>query len=245
MQALGSRPTKLARHSDHCPKIPRMGDRRFDDAWQEQVVLKDGTSIVMRLLRPGDRQLLARGFERLSHESRVRRFLMDKDHLTEAELDYLTETDGDHHLAIAAALAEDETQGLGVARFVRLEKDPEVAEPAVAVVDDFQGRGLGRLLLHRLEAAAWERGVRRFRALVQASNAPMLSLLSETPPVRISTLGDGSLEVEIELHPFAAEDDERTRGPLYRLLTLAARGVVRMLRPPPAEGTRGEGEPSP
>jgi len=212
-----------------------VGIPRFDDAWLERATLKDGTHVIVRTLRPTDRKLLEEGFEKLSHESRFRRFLIDKDHLTRAELDYLTAVDGDRHIAIAAALADHPEQGLGVARCVRLDSDPEVAEPAVAVVDDFQGRGLGRLLLHRLEAAAWERGIRRFRALVQASNAPMLSLLTETPPVRMSTAGEDALEVEIELHEAHAEDEERSRGPLYRLLTLAARGVVRLLRRPSGE----------
>jgi GNAT superfamily N-acetyltransferase len=68
----------------------------------------------------------------------------------------------DHHDHEAIIALDPLTgEGVGVARYVRAGADPEVAEVAVTVVDDWQGRGLGRALLERLAARARREGVRR------------------------------------------------------------------------------------
>jgi RimJ/RimL family protein N-acetyltransferase len=56
--------------------------------------------------------------------------------------------------------------------------DEEVAEVAFVVVDAYQGRGLGKILLHSLLEAAHARDIHRFRAYVLADNARMLGLLA-------------------------------------------------------------------
>ena len=70
-------------------------------------------------------------------------------------------------------------EGLGVARFARLADQPEVAEPAVTVVDHAQGKGLGSLLLTRLAAAARERGIERFACEFLAVNEPIRYLIEK------------------------------------------------------------------
>src|SRR6185369_4459759 len=102
-----------------------------------------------------------------------------------ADLDYLTHLDGERHFALGAITAPDEgggLRGLGVARFVRVAARPEAAEPAITVVDEAQGKGLGRLLLARLTAAAVERGVTTFCFEVLASNEPMRALIENLSP---------------------------------------------------------------
>jgi len=63
--------------------------------------------------------------------------------LTADELDYLTELDGVDHFALGALAtdAEGQAQGVGVARFVRFGDETDSAEPTVAIVDEYQGRG--------------------------------------------------------------------------------------------------------
>lgn len=80
------------------------------------IALRDGTRVVIRPIRPEDKEALLRGFEQLSEHSRYRRFFTDKGRLSPAELRYLTEVDQVDHVALAAA-TEDESRGLGVARF--------------------------------------------------------------------------------------------------------------------------------
>ena len=74
------------------------------------------------------------------------------------------------------ALEPTSGQALGVARYVRLSEDPEAAEIAVAVVDDWHRRGLGPALLTELSSRARHEGIRRFIALVQADNRDAMAL---------------------------------------------------------------------
>lgn len=202
----------------------------FDADYAEPVTLADGSEVTLRLVRPSDKELLRRAFERLSPESRYRRFFEPKDHLSDRELHYLTELDGTDHLAIGAiARGDGEERGVGIARFIRLAGAPDSAEAAITVVDEAQGKGLGRLLFQRLMAAAWERGVRRFHCEVLARNTAVEGMLRSLAPEIAPTVEGGVLEFDIPLTEIpvdqSAEAAPRT-NPLYRLLALAAEGLV-------------------
>ena len=162
------------------------------------VTLKDGARIRVRPIAPADRAQLAATFNRLSKESRYRRFLSPKDRLTEAELDYLTDVDHHDHEAIVA-LDPTGTEGIGVARYVRSSEDPTLAEVAVTVADDWQGRGVGTALLSELTDRARAEGVERFSALVQTPNRPMVELLEQLGKVRSSRPDGGAVESEVDL----------------------------------------------
>src|SRR3954468_16659986 len=109
----------------------------------ERITLRDGTPLLLRPIEPGDRRALAEGFERLSPESRYRRFFSPVSRLSDRQLDFLTRVDHRDHEAL---LAIDEASGqlVGVARFVRT--GPGEAEPAMVVGDDWQGRGVATVL---------------------------------------------------------------------------------------------------
>src|SRR5437764_12487743 len=132
-------------------------------------ILPYGTRILNRRLTPDDAPLLAEAFTRLSQESRRLRFLTAKENLSEAELRYLTEVDGHRHEALGA-IDPGSGQGIAVGRFVRDERDPSRAEVAITVADDWQRRGLGKLLLTQLADRARHEGIGRFTALVSADN---------------------------------------------------------------------------
>jgi hypothetical protein len=97
----------------------------------------------IRPVEPGDKPRLEAGLARLSLESIRRRFLMAKPSLSAAELRYLTEIDGVHHIALVALLEDDPDEIVAVARCVRLEPGGATAEFAIVVADELQGRGLG------------------------------------------------------------------------------------------------------
>jgi RimJ/RimL family protein N-acetyltransferase len=142
--------------------------------------LKDGTPIYVRTLRPRDRIQLARGFARLSAQSRRFRFLGPLRRLTSRQLNMLCNVDQVNHVAIGA---RDNGRyghpGAAVARFVRFEQDPSVAEFALTVVDEYQQRGLGTQLLKLLLAAAREMGVQTLRGYVLPDNIAMIHLLDK------------------------------------------------------------------
>ena len=164
-----------------------------------RVVLRDGSKVVIRQVHRDDAPLLADGFARLGPESRRLRFLRRKDELSAAELRYFTDVNHHDHEAIGA-LDHADGGGVGVARYVRDASDPQSAEIAVTVVDDWQGRGLATELLAQLSGRARAAGIRRFTALVSADNAAMTALLRRlcADPVHRE---HGTVEWEITLVP--------------------------------------------
>ena len=159
------------------------------------VALRDGARIRVRQGSSSDRGLLLHGFDRLSDESRYRRFLAPMPELTETVVHYLTDVDHHDHESIVAV--DDETgEGIGVARYVRLGERPDVADLAVTVVDDWQGRGVGTLLLEVLGARAREEGITSFTALMLATNTEMLDVLEHLGPLQIVDRDSGTIEIE-------------------------------------------------
>lgn len=207
----------------------------FHEGYDETIELSDGSAVRLRLVRPSDKGLLLEGFERLSEESRFLRFFGHKSGLTSRELTYLTELDGQKHFALGAThrRADGAEEGVGIARFVRLEEEPDVAEPALAVVDDWQGRGIGRALLVRLSAAARERGVSRFRCYVLADNPAMLHVIGDLDPAALRGEEEGLVLVDFEIpeRPWDPEARSRPRGrALHGALAMAAEGLLRLRR---------------
>jgi RimJ/RimL family protein N-acetyltransferase len=160
--------------------------------------LRDGSRVVLRAIEPDDKEALLDGFGRLSEESRYRRFLSPTPRLTEAQLRYLTEVDHDRHEAVIA-FAEETGEPVGVARYIRHPDDPAAAEPAVTVVDDWQGRGLGTALLEEVSERAREAGVERFIATVLAGNRPIIAMLEHLGSPAVGSAEDGVIRIEAEL----------------------------------------------
>ncbi len=201
-------------------------------AWVEDLTLSTGERLRMRPLRPDDKQAIATGLARLSTQSQYLRFFTAKTRFTDAELRYLTEVDGWNHYAIGIARLEDdgtEGEGVAVARFVRLPDDPEVAEPAIAVVDDMQGRGLGRRLMERLVEAGRERGITRFRTEFLAVNNSMKDLLEGLSPEARFVSEGATVVGEFPLVRREPEIESR-RWPLYEWLRLSASRAVELRR---------------
>ena len=174
---------------------------------------------MVRPIEPGDRDALAAAMRRLSPESRYRRFFTPRDELGEAELRYLTEVDHHDHEALVA-LEGELGEGVGVARYIRLEDDPETAEIAVAVADDWQGKGVGGLLLHRLSDAARDNGIGRFSAMIMDENRPMLALIEGVGDVKVTDHSPGAAQLLVELPP------KGVGSSLRDLLRATARGDV-------------------
>jgi RimJ/RimL family protein N-acetyltransferase len=163
------------------------------------VTLRDGSHVTVRPIRPEDAAPLRAGFERLSEESRYRRFLSPMQSLSGPMLRYLTELDHHDHEALVATA--DDGALVGVARFVRRTSDRQAAEVAVTVADDWQGRGVGTTLLELLADRARAEGISRFTALILARNQSMLALVEDLGTVRTIERTAGTIEVEITLPP--------------------------------------------
>ena len=160
--------------------------------------LPDGREVLVRAVRPEDKPLFARGWERFGDESRYKRFMGVKRKLSTGELSFFTEIDHIDHEAIGA-LDPETGEGLGVARYVRDADRPHAAEAAVSVIDAMQGRGLGGLLLRRLCDRAAQNGIRVFTAELLASNHTMLHLFEKLGEVRVTGRNGAELEIDVEL----------------------------------------------
>jgi GNAT superfamily N-acetyltransferase len=187
-----------------------------------EVELRDGSLLEIRPMGPADKAGLAAGFERLSELSRYRRFLSATPRLTTSQLAYLTEVDHHDHEALVA-LEPSGRDGLGVARFVRSGEDPQEAECAVAVADDWHGRGLGTLLLRHLAARALQEGIARFTGLVLRDNQPMRQLLDSLGQVQQRSAQGEVIEACLQIpHDPLSED----QGRLANWMRAAAMGKL-------------------
>src|SRR5690349_3921107 len=175
------------------------GHRPRPAAGGRPVALRDGSKVLIRQVRSADAPLLADGFARLSPRSRQLRFLTRKQQLSSAELRYFTDVDHHDHEALVA-LNHADGRGVGIARYIRHAEDPQAAEIAVTVVDDWQGHGLGTELVTRLTARARQEGIRRFTALVAEDNTAVARMLRNAS-ASLAGRGPGTAEYEITLMP--------------------------------------------
>lgn len=163
------------------------------------VTLADGQPVTLRAIRPDDAEALRAGFRRLSSESRYLRFHSVLTDLSPAVLRYLTNVDGDNHIAIVAVMPDEGGERIvGVARCVRDEARRDVAEAAFTVADDMQRKGLGTRLLAELASAARARGVRCFRLEVMRDNAAMRRLIDEAGGTQVDASG-AHLTYDVEI----------------------------------------------
>ena len=218
---------------------------RIDPAYSAVHRLSDGTEVRVRLLQASDRDKLVAGFRRLSPQSRYRRFFSPMPKLSDRMLRHLTQTDDWNHLAIIAEpVAENGDEALGVARYIRQQDAPETAEASVAVIDDMQRKGLGRLLLTTLVEAARERGIHRFRASLLAENEAGKLLLRSLDDHATARIEDGLRVYELDLPEPSPE--ALFAAPIYRLFKLVAEGVqtvLRSLATPLQRGSRRKARP--
>lgn len=132
--------------------------------------LDNGVRVLIRPIRPDDKERLAAALAGLSDESVRKRFLAPKPSLSGSELRYLTEIDYVDHWAEVAVLEDDPEAIVGVGRWIRDERDPHAAEAAIVVADELHGLGLGRRLGRSVADAARVRDVRRFTATMLSDN---------------------------------------------------------------------------
>jgi len=154
----------------------------------------------IRPIEPGDKPGLAAALDQSSDEAVYRRFLNPHGRLTATELRHLTEVDHHDHEALLA-IDPHSGRSVGVARYVRDHERGASAEIAVAVLERWQGRGVGKALLHRLADRARDEGVTQFTALMLSDNRPMRRLLADLGPTRLLSSAAGAVELAVDLHP--------------------------------------------
>ena len=136
--------------------------------------LRDGTEVRLREQTDGDRAVLAQFFEHLSAQSRYLRFMAGvPPELPRSALDVLDAADGDTHVGL---IAVHRGRAIGTARYIRTQVGSSEADVALTVADEFQGQGLGRLLLAELTNRAAASGIDRLRFEMLSENRGMRAL---------------------------------------------------------------------
>lgn len=130
----------------------------------------------LRLTRPTDAAAVRSFLERLSPETRHRRFLHAMPRIPEATVRRFTFYDPRRRLVVVATSFEDGCEQIaGLADVAHLETG--LAELAVVVDDDRQGRGVGKLLTEATAALAIQQGATHLKADLLEHNEAMLRLM--------------------------------------------------------------------
>ncbi len=171
----------------------------FSRARSETITLLQGDVIHIRPLRVTDERLLQDLFYRLSEDSSYARFLGHKRCHPRQEISMFADFDDRQDAALAATSSHDVEQLLGIARY-DTEPKTGLAEVALVVRDDWQGRGVGTALFVRLIRLAREQGVRGFTAQVLSSNGRMLKLFRASGLPIVDRFESGVHELTLSLN---------------------------------------------
>lgn len=211
--------------------MTRAPDHVEPHEWQRRVRLRDGTDVLLRQIRPDDRERLAAGFAQLSPASRYLRFHSAIDALSEEQLDYLTEVDHvDHEAVVAVDLDRPDTPGIGVARYVREPFERHVAEAAITVADHYHGQGAGTLLLGALTDRARTNGVAVFRNYVLEGNHAMLEVFDHLGGIRTRE-NDSLWRIDLPLPSTLDELPDSAAGKAFLTAARGQRHLVSLFPP--------------
>ena len=141
--------------------------------------LRNGRRVEIRALRPDDRADLLAAVGRTGAESLFRRFFAAKRRFSEKEIAFFLNVDFTNHVALVAVLEEGEQPVIvGGGRYIVVQ--PRKAEVAFAVVDQYQGQGIGATLMNHLATIARSSGLRELVAQVLPDNTAMLKVFENS-----------------------------------------------------------------
>ncbi len=153
-----------------------LADNPYPAHYEKKVFTRTGLEIFMRPIKPEDATLLLDLIDSLSTKTKYYRFFSPLKVLPRHQLIKFTQVDYNRDMALVA-LDQTEPEGklLAVARFVS-KPDQSDAEFAVVVRDEWQGKGVGRVLLENLIVFALDKKIESMSGSVLAENYNMLSL---------------------------------------------------------------------
>lgn len=166
-----------------------MEPHKYPSEMEEHISLKDGSPVWLRPIRPDDAPRLQEGFARLSPETIYMRFLETFRQLPDAQAEALANVDYQQRMALVGSIQEDGQERLvAVARYALIPAlapgqeapEPGLAEAGIVVRDDYQRRGLGKIIMNRLVRYASLHGVQTFVATVHVSNQRILHFITQS-----------------------------------------------------------------
>lgn len=187
------------------------------------VVLADGSTACVRVVTAQDGPRLAALHTQLSPETVRLRYFGSHPRLSENEVADLVGVAGPDHLVLVAERGE---RFMGVAQFDRV-PGSDVAEVAFVVHDDFQGLGIGTLLLEYLASEGRRYGLRRLAADTLQENNAMVKVFRDAGFTTMSTQEFGVIRVVMDIAP----TPDALKALYERDRKAAASSVRRLLQP--------------
>jgi len=158
----------------------------------EEVVEIGGQTVTLRPTKPVDERFLQEHFYNLDKQDVVSRFFRPKTSFLRADVEGMSRTDYVNNLTIVAVVGEVGFERVvGVGEYY-LEQARNVAEVAFSISKDWQGKGLGSILMKKLCEAARENGISGLFAYTSPENQRMMKLFM-TLPYKVRTVVDGDL----------------------------------------------------
>lgn len=137
--------------------------------------VKDNTYLCFKTLGKDDREKFIEGFSKLSQKTIYKRFFGFMKELTNKQIADFLDTDKKDHIAwVAFDFVGDEAIGVGVGRFKRSKTNPKEAEMALTVIDEYQGKGAGAVLLAILYYLASKSGIDTLTGIILPVNAKLI-----------------------------------------------------------------------
>jgi GNAT superfamily N-acetyltransferase len=160
--------------------------------------LPNARTLEIRAFQPDDRADFLSAVERIGPSSRYRRFFMVKRRFTEREHAFFLNVDFDKHVALVALLEEGGRKVVVAGgRYVIVQ--PAKAEIAFAVIDQYQGQGIGSILMHHLSAIARGAGLHELIAEILPENMPMLKVCERSGLHMVTTRESEIIHVALHL----------------------------------------------
>lgn len=183
--------------SDQTLGVDETGDvPRYPPHWESDVVLSDGWTCHVRPVRPADTAALTKFFAGLSEETLRFRYFSPNPDLAVKEAAKLVSVDHHDHVGL---IALQRAAVIGVATYDVVGRAE--AEIAFTIRDDYQGHGLGSILLEQLAAIARENGIHRFSAEVLASNRRMLATFTAAGYRPSQHVDEGVAKIDFDIDP--------------------------------------------
>ncbi|HSC28344.1 MAG TPA: GNAT family N-acetyltransferase [Vicinamibacterales bacterium] len=172
----------------------------YPSEYDSDVVLRDGTTLHLRPIRPDDDAGLLEMFSRMSQESLYYRF-MSVPRMDLQKMSAFTHVDYDNQFVL---VGEAGGPIAALAGYYRSDSCPDRAEVAFSVPDALQGKGIGTRMLERLAEIARERGISAFDAYVLGENRRMLEVFRESGFDVSQELERGVFHVSLSIEPTTA-----------------------------------------
>lgn len=171
----------------------------FFDQTQTHDLDWNKSKLRMGPIHPNNKTQINEGLRYMSPESIRNRFLGVKKAFSETELDYLTHLDGWNHYALGIEEREKPGRGIALGRLVRSESDTKEAEIAIVIIDEYQGMGLGTLIIRLLALAAKERDIERLTFTTLPQNSHILSLIHKIGPYEVGYSSMDYVQLKMEM----------------------------------------------